>query len=174
MEADVPRIAKTLLIALLAVGISMPVSCFAVPQKGKPAPDIRVVTISGQRVSLAGYQGRVVVVEFFATWCEGCKISLPHLISLNSKYGKQGLQVLGLNPGIRGDTPDVVRSFIREKKINFPVALVDDDLLIDYGIQPIPAIFIIDKRGVLVQKFIGFNAEIQTAMETTIKSLLAQ
>src|SRR5512137_716342 len=103
MEADVPRRAKTLLFALLAAGILMPVACFAVPQKGKPAPAIRVVTTSGQRVSLAGYQGRVVVVEFFATWCEGCKTSLPHLITLNAKYAKQGLQVLGLNPGIRGD-----------------------------------------------------------------------
>lgn len=169
-----PRIAKSIVSVVLALGILVSVQAFAVPQKGKPAPSVRVVTTNGQKVSLTGYQGQVVVLEFFATWCEGCKLSLPHLISLNAKYGKKGLRVLGLNPGVRGDTLNVVRSFIRENRINFPVALVDDDLLIDYGVQPIPAIFIIDKKGILVQKFIGYNSQIQTAMETTIRTLLAQ
>lgn len=169
-----PRITKSIVSVILAVGMFMPMPAFAVPQKGKPAPAVRVVTTSGQMLSLAGYRGQVVVLEFFTTWCEGCKLSLPHLISLNAKYGKQGLRVLGLNPGIRGDNLNVVRGFIRDNRINFPVALVDDDLLMDYGVQPIPAIFIIDKRGVLAQKFIGYNSQIQTAMETTIKSLLAK
>ena len=169
-----PRIAKSMVSVVLVLGILIPVQAFAVPQKGKPAPAVRVVTTNGQNVSLAGYQGQVVVLEFFATWCEGCKLSLPHLISLNAKYGKQGLRVLGLNPGVRGDSLKVVRGFIRENRINFPVAPVEDELLIDYGVQPIPAIFIIDRKGILVQKFIGYNSQIQTAMETTIRTLLAQ
>lgn len=169
-----PRIAKSMVSVVLALSILIPAQALAVPQKGKPAPAVRVVTTNGQKVSLAGYQGQVVVLEFFATWCEGCKLSLPHLISLNAKYGKQGLRVLGLNPGVRGDSLNVIRGFIRENRINFPVALVDDELLMDYGVQPIPAIFIIDKKGILVQKFIGYNSQIQTAMETTIRNLLAQ
>lgn len=169
-----PRIAKSIVSIVLAAGMLMPLQAFAVPQKGRPAPAVRVVTTNGQKVSLSAYQGQVVVLEFFATWCEGCKLSLPHLNSLNSKYAKQGLRVLGLNPGVRGDSLSVVRSFIRENRINFPVALVDGDLLVDYGVQPIPAIFIIDKKGILVQKFIGYNPQIQTAMETTVRTLLAQ
>jgi peroxiredoxin len=171
---DLSRINRFLSITVLCALLAAPATSFAVPQKGKPAPPIKVVTTSGQKVTLANYKGYVLVVEFFATWCEGCQESLPHLINLNKQFGKQGLQILGLNPGVRGDTVDVVRQFVREKQINFPVALVDDDLLIDYGIQPIPAIFIIDKKGVLVQKFVGYNPDIQKEMESTIKGLLAQ
>jgi len=168
------RIARSVIAVVLAVGMLAPVQAMAVPRKGKAAPAVKVVTTAGHKVSLSGYQGQVVVLEFFTTWCEGCKLSLPHLISLNAKYGRQGLRVLGLNPGNRGDTLSVVRGFIKENGINFPVALVDNDLLMEYGVQPIPAIFIIDKRGILIQKFIGYNSQIQTAMETTIRTLLAQ
>lgn len=171
---DVSRMKRFLSLAVLAGILAVPVHSFAMPQKGKPAPPLKVVTTSGQKVTLANYRGYVLVLEFFATWCEGCKDSLPHLINYNKQYGKQGLQILGLNPGVRGDTLDVVRQFMREKQINFPVALVDDDLLIDYGISPIPAIFIIDKNGVLVQKYVGFNPEIKKEMDATIRSLLAQ
>ena len=171
---NLQRLNKYLSIIILTFILAVPATSFAIPQKGKQAPPLQVVTTSGQKVTLANYKGYVLVVEFFATWCEGCKESLPHLINYNKQYGKQGLQILGLNPGVRGDTVDVVRQFMREKQINFPVALVDDDLLIDYGISPIPAIFIIDRKGVLVQKFVGFNPEIQKEMESTIKSLLVQ
>lgn len=168
------RCGKYLGVAALLSILAMPAVSWALPQKGKPAPAIQVMTTSGQKVTLANYRGYVLVIEFFTTWCEGCNASLPHLISFNREYGKQGLQILGLNPGVRGDNLDVVRRFIREKKINFPVALVDDDLLVDYGVSPIPAIFIIDRKGYLVQKYVGFNTEIEKDMESTIKSLLAQ
>lgn len=171
---DLSRLNKFLSITILTAILAVPATSFAIAQKGKQAPPIRVVTTSGQKVSLANYKGYVLVMEFFATWCEGCKESLPHLINYNKQYGKQGLQILGLNPGVRGDSVDVVRQFMKEKQINFPVALVDDDLLLDYGISPIPAIFIIDRKGILVQKFLGFNSDIQKEMESTIKSLLAQ
>jgi peroxiredoxin len=168
------RMKKVIWVAILAVGLAVPVSSYALPQTGKPAPPIKVVSTSGQKITLANYRGYVLVLEFFATWCDGCKESLPHLISFNRQYNGKGLQVLGLNPGVRGDTLGVVQRFIREKQINFPVALADTDLLLDYGVQPIPAIFIIDKKGVLVQKFVGFNPQIMEKMETTIKTLLAQ
>jgi peroxiredoxin len=165
---------RILSIALLAGSLALPALSSAAPQKGQAAPPLKVVTTSGQKVSLANYKGRVLVLEFFATWCEACKDSLPHMIKLNRQYGKQGLQILGLNPGVRGDSEDVVRRFIRDRKINFPVAMVDDDILIDYGVSPIPAIFIIDKNGVLVQKFVSYNPEIGETMNATIKTLLAQ
>lgn len=165
---------KFLTSLFLVVVLALPSLSHAVPQKGSPAPAINVVTTSGQNVSFANYRGYVLVMEFFATWCEGCKESLPHLINLNKTYGKKGLQILGLNPGVGGDDLDQVRKFIREERLNFPVAIVDDDLLIDYAIQPIPAIFIIDKKGVLVEKYVGFNQEIEKSMEKTIKTLLAQ
>jgi peroxiredoxin len=170
----VPRMKKLLWGAVLTACLVVPISSYALPQTGKPAPPIKVVSTSGQKITLANYRGYVLVLEFFATWCDGCKESLPHLISFNRQYNGKGLQILGLNPGVRGDTLGVVQRFIREKHINFPVALADNDLLLDYGVQPIPAIFIIDKKGVLVQKFVGFNPQIAEKMEATINTLLAQ
>lgn len=168
------RMKNVLAGVVLIAGLAFPATSRAVPQPGKPAPPIKVVSTSGQTITLANYRGYVLVLEFFATWCDGCNESLPHMISLNSRYNRQGLQILGLNPGVRGDTLGVVRRYIREKKINFPVALADTDLLLDYGVQPIPAFFVIDKKGNLVQKFVGFNPQIVEKMEATVKNLLSQ
>jgi len=170
----VSRLRNFLPIALLAAALAFPAISFAIPQKGRPAPPFRVVTTSGQKVANANYRGYVLIMEFFATWCEGCRDSLPHMISLNKKYGKQGLQILGVNPGVRGDSLSVVRQFIREQGINFPVAFADDDMLIDYGVQPIPAIFVLDRKGVLVEKYVGFNPMIAEELEKAVKTLLAQ
>lgn len=166
--------AKKVLALVLFVSLALPSLSHAVPQKGKPAPGIKVVTTSGQNVTLANYRGYVLVMEFFATWCDGCRDSVPHLIRLNKVYGNQGLQILGLNPGVGGDDLKKVRQFVQEQHINYPVSIVGDDILIDYAVQPIPAIFIIDKKGVLVEKYVGFNPLIEESMEKTIKTLLAQ
>jgi len=171
---DSSRMIKILCLVLFVTFLALPSLSQAVPQKGSPAPAIKVVTTSGQNVTFANYRGYVLVMEFFATWCDGCRESIPHLISLNKKYGKQGLQILGLNPGVGGDDLQQVRQFVREQHINYPVAFADDDMLINYAVQPIPAIFIIDKKGVLVEKYVGFNPAIQESMEKTIKTLLAQ
>lgn len=151
---------------------SLPVQGFAMPGVGSPAPRFRTVTTSGQKVSLETYRGQVLLIEFFATWCGGCNESMPHLIKLRKQYGTQGLQVLGLNPGVRGDTADVVRRYALRKQIDFPVALVDDDVLLKYGVQPIPAIFIIDRKGLIAQRYVGFAPATLAAMETTIRDLL--
>ncbi|MRR05525.1 MAG: TlpA family protein disulfide reductase [Deltaproteobacteria bacterium] len=161
-------------LTLLVTALALPAVTYAAARKGSPAPAIRVVTTSGQQVSLANYRGYVLVLEFFATWCKGCHESVPPLIRLNKTYGKQGLQILGLNPGVGGDDLERVRKYIRQEQINYPVAFVDDDILIDYGVQPIPAIYIIDKKGVLVEKYVGFNPAIEESMEKTIRTLLAQ
>ncbi|RQW89477.1 MAG: TlpA family protein disulfide reductase [Geobacter sp.] len=168
------RMKKVLSLVLFVAALALPSLSQAIPQKGRPAPAIKVVTTSGQKVTLANYRGYVLVLEFFATWCEGCRDSIPHLISLNKTFGKEGLQILGLNPGVGGDDLQKVREFIREEHINYPVAFAEDDMLIDYAVQPIPAIFIIDKKGILVEKYVGFNPVIQESMEKTIKTLLAQ
>lgn len=171
---NVSRMKKVLSLAFFVAALVFPALSHAVPQKGRPAPAIKVVTTSGQNVTFANYRGYVLVMEFFATWCDGCRDSLPHLIRLNKTYGKEGLQILGLNPGVGGDDLPRVKKFIREERINFPVAFVDDDILINYAVQPIPAIFIIDKKGVLVEKYVGFSPAIEESMEKTIKTLLAQ
>jgi len=161
-------------IMVLAILLTMPAASFALPKKGQPAPPLQVVTIAGQKLSMANYKGSVLILEFFATYCGGCKESIPHLLNLNKQYGKKGLQILALDIG-QGDTPEDVKEFVARNKINYPVAMADESIIYDgYGIRMIPSIFIINKKGILVEKFDGFTDETRKIMETTVKKLIAE
>ena len=146
---------------------------FAILQKGQPAPPLNLVTTSGQPVTLANYKGYVLVLDFFATWCMPCRESIPHIISLTRKYGKQGLQVLGMSVDEGGDKA-AVKAFITEKKITYPVAITSEDLQTDYGLRSVPTLFIINKKGIVVEKYQGYSDEVAKSMETAIKRLLAE
>lgn len=164
-----------LLAAICAmVLLALPVVSLAMPVKGQPAPPFQVVTTSGQKLSLANYRGSVLVIEFFATWCGGCKDSLPHLASLQKQFGGQGLHILGLNVG-QGDTLEDVRKFVVKKKIGYPVAMANEDLVYDdYGIRMVPTLLVINKKGILVEKLTGFNEGIRKMLETTVRKLVAE
>ena len=144
----------------------------AILQKGDKAPAIKLVTTSGQPVTLANYKGYVLVMDFFATWCIPCKESIPHLNSLNRKYGKQGLQILGVSVDEGNDRE--VKNFIAERKIGYPVAIGGDDMQADYGLRSIPTIYLINKKGMVAEKFQGFSDQTGRAMEDAIKRLLAE
>lgn len=158
--------------AALAIILSLPAAAFAMPQKGQPAPPFAVTTTTGQRVTNATYRGQVLVLDFFATWCEPCRRSIPHVVALYRKLGRQGLQVLGMSVDDGG--ADVVKDFVRESRIPYPVAVTDADLQSDYGLRSVPMIFVIDKRGIVAERYLGFNDEIGRDMENLIRKLLAQ
>lgn len=88
---------------------------------------------------------------------------MPHLISLTGKYREEGLRIPGLNLG-----------FAREHRIDFPLSIADNDMLLDCGVQAIPTIFVIDREGVLVEKDVGYNPIIGEALEKTVKTLPAR
>jgi peroxiredoxin len=144
----------------------------AILQKGDTAPAIKLVTTSGQPISLANYRGYVLVMDFFATWCIPCKESIPHLNSLNRKYGKQGLQILGVSVDEGSDRE--VKSFIADRRISYPVAVAGEDLQTEYGLRSIPTIYLINKKGVVAEKFQGYSDQTGKAMEDAIKRLLVE
>ncbi|MBJ6725388.1 TlpA family protein disulfide reductase [Geomesophilobacter sediminis] len=144
----------------------------AILQKGEPAPAIKLVTTSGQPLSLANYRGYVLVMDFFATWCVPCREAIPHLNALNMKYGKQGLQVLGVSVDDGGER--LVKNFLAEKRVNYPVAIAGEDMQTDYGLRSIPTIFVINKKGVIAERFQGYSDQTARAMEESIKRLLAE
>jgi peroxiredoxin len=164
-------ILKTMLLAVAGLLLSTQPAA-AILQKGDNAPAIKLVTTSGQPVTLANYRGYVLIMDFFATWCIPCKESIPHLNSLNRKYGKQGLQVLGVSVDEGNDRE--VKSFIADRKISYPVAIAGDELQADYGLRSIPTIYVINKRGVVAEKFQGYSDQTAKAIEDTVKRLLAE
>ena len=163
---------KKCLAAALFIGLALPLSAHAMATKGASAPPINVWTLSGQNVTLSSYKGRVLVLDFFATWCPPCREAIPHLIELSSKYNKEGLQVLGLSADEDGEK--VGREFVAEKRITYPVALAGESLMTDYGLRSIPTMYVINKKGIIVEKYMGYNDEMAKSMEVLIKKLLAE
>ena len=145
----------------------------AILQKGDPAPPIKLTTTSGQPITLNNYKGYVLVMDFFATWCIPCKESIPHMNNLNRKYGKQGLQILGMSVDDEADKL-LLKSFVSEKNVTYPVALANEDLQADYGLRSVPTLFIISKKGIVAEKYMGYNDEIAKSIEAAIKRLLAE
>lgn len=160
-----------LIVAMFLLTMAAPVSSFAMVQKGQPAPPIKVVSTSGQQISLANYRGYVLVIDFFATWCPPCREAIPHLMTLNRKYGRQGLQVLGLSLD-EGDEQGV-KDFVAGRRINYPVAFANEGIQTDYGLRSLPTVYVIDKRGTVAGMFMGgFDATLKS-IEDLVKKLLA-
>ncbi len=151
--------------------LTVPPAAFATFQKGQAAPSLKVTTTSGQTVSLANYKGHVLVLDFFASWCEPCKRAIPHLIELNRKYGKHGLQILGLS--LDEDREDL-NEFVMPLKLNYPVAQANEDLQSGYGLRSIPTLVLIDKKGIVVEKYMGLTDEMRKTLDATIKRLLVE
>ena len=121
------------------------------------------------------YKGKVLILDFYATWCNPCRKSVPHLIGLQDRYADQGLQVVGLNVGGAEDQGKV-SDFAREFGIQYPLAIPDDELVSfllseDTGI---PQTFIFNREGQLVEHVTGFGpstgARIDSAVENAIKT----
>ena len=130
---------------------------------------------NGNRSVFSEYKGKVLILDFYATWCTPCRDSIPHLIGLQKKYEEQGLQVVGLNVGGPGDE-QLVPAFARQYGIQYTLARPDDDLasLLLAGQDAIPQTFVFDRQGQLVQRFIGFGPStgtyLDSAVETALKS----
>lgn len=160
------------LVIMVAIISLSPINLHAAPRMGQPTPNFKVTTTSGQSVSLENYRGYVLVIDFFATWCHPCRESIPHLIDMNRKYGKQGLQVLGLSADEDGER--LVKAFADEYRITYPIALAGESTLTDYGVRSVPVMFIIDKKGSVAGVFRGFTDEVGRSTEQLIKKLLLE
>ena len=129
----------------------------------------------GKHTLFSDYKGKVLVLDFYATWCNPCRKSVPHLISLQKKYETQGLQVIGLNVGGPGDE-ERVPGFARELGIHYPLAIPDEELVtfLLSDSDGIPQTFIFDREGGLVDRLIGFGpssgAQIDEAVESALKT----
>ena len=141
---------------------------------GKPAPDFLLEEISGTKVSLKGLKGKVVIIDFWATWCPPCLMSIPELVGLQEKYGQNGLTIVGISVDDPGQVSDTdLTAFTEKRKINYPVVRADERVLRDYFANEesmaIPTMFLIDRQGMITEKKVGFAPG---SVEKAIKKLL--
>ena len=134
---------------------------------GDKAPDFTLPGINGKDVSLSQYQGRVVLLNFFADWCPPCRQEIPDFIELENSYKNKGFSVIGVALVSMKDA----KNFADKVGINYPVLIDDGKASNAYGsIRAIPATFVIDKSGRIARKYIG--ARSKDVFEADIKELL--
>ena len=160
---------------LLATGLAAepvePVaSVAAIAPAARPvAPAFALRDLEGKVVRLADYKGKVVLVDFWATWCGPCRRELPHLKALQDRFGKQGFVVLGISVDHQGQ--ERVRSFVRKNGVSWPTLLADATVLADYGdVRAIPTKFVIDRQGRVAGRMLGYAPE--KDLEAAIRPLL--
>jgi thiol-disulfide isomerase/thioredoxin len=126
---------------------------------------------NNQRAKLSDYKGKVVVLDFYATWCEPCRAETPHLVQLQQQYAPQGFQVIGLNVGGEDDR-DQVSTFAKEFGIQYPLAFPDDELVDEYlsDNQNIPQAFVFDRNGKLVKRFVGYSTNSGMELDGVVKT----
>jgi len=134
---------------------------------GTPEPDLKLKTIDGKEVMLADYKGKVVFVNFWATWCDPCRVEIPWLIAMQNKYGPKGFTVVGIAMDEEGKS--VVAPFLDKERfdvdgqklpMNYPIVLGTDEAADKFGgILGYPSSFLISRDGKIVAKFQGLKSE---------------
>jgi len=133
------------------------------------APPISLTDIGGKKLDLADYKGKVVVLDFWATWCGPCRIEIPGLMEMQDKYAKQGFSVIGIS---LDDEPGPVVEFYKEFKMNYPVAVGNQRIGELYGgIFGLPTTFLIGRDGRIYAKHTGATSP--SVLEDEVQQLLA-
>ena len=134
---------------LLVTGCTEP----SVARVGGPAPDFRLENLDGKSISLSDFQGKPVLINFWATWCRPCVSEMPYIQQVHEGWSKRGLVVLAINIG---ESPSEVKKFLQTHNLSLPVLLdTEENAARKYNITGIPTTFFIDSDGIIQQKIIG-------------------
>jgi thiol-disulfide isomerase/thioredoxin len=136
----------------------------------KVAPNFDLEDAEGESVQLSALKGRVVAVNFWATWCHGCQLEIPAFIELEKKYGNRGLAIVGIS--MDDDAWKSVRPWIKEKGVNYTIVIGNNDLSQKYGLVGMPLSVLVDREGRIANSHAGVVN--RAAFEQQIQALLRE
>ena len=148
---------------------SSPLAGGELVEVGKTAPDFELQTLEGKSVRLSDFRGKAVVLNFWATWCDPCKIEMPWLVELQTQYGPQGLQVVGVAMDDSGK--DAIQQFARQMGLNYVILQGKNAVGDAYGATGYPTTVYIDRSGKVRNKILGLVSK--SEIEDNIKQALA-
>jgi len=151
-----------------------PPTAYPMPPMKAANPDMGWTVANIQHVKLADLKDKVVILDFYATWCEPCKAAIPHLIDLNKRYSAKGLQIVGLNVG-GDDDYEQVPAFARSFKIPYQLGIPDPELEQLYlgDDLSIPQTFVLDRQGKVVKHYIGYDESMAPELESQVIATLS-
>jgi peroxiredoxin len=140
-------------------------------ESGK-APEFTFTSLQGSAMRLSELRGKVVIVEFWATWCPPCKEAIPELNKVSEKFRDRSVQLLGISVDKGGDAPSRVSAFVKEHAVVYPVMVDNGSVNVAYGVSGIPVMFIIDKEGKVVKRHMGFFPGLAETLSKEVEELL--
>ena len=148
----------------------LPANEVAAGEIGSLLPEFTVNDLQGHPISSDDLKGKVIIIDFWATWCGPCKQEMPGYQKLLDRYGSQGLAAVGLKSDAMADTEDPLK-FARRIGVHYPLAVATDELTRKFGgIEGLPTTLVYDRKGVLCKKIVGF--EYTDVVERELKPLL--
>src|SRR5947208_450195 len=123
------------------------------PESRKASPNFTLEDSTGASVSLPAYKGKVVLLDFWATWCHGCQIEIPWYVEFQNRYKDRGLSAIGVS--MDDDGWKSVRLFLQQNKLNYPVVIGNQGLAKQYGVDALPVTLLIDRDGRSEERRVG-------------------
>ena len=144
-----------------------------VPQKGFSAPDFTLQTLDGEEVTLSEFNGQIVLINLWASWCGPCRAEMPALQNIHQKYKDQGVVILAVNVTYQDDIASA-ETFVNELGITFPI-LMDSNAEVAhlYQLRSLPTSFFVDKDGRITEVVIG-GPMAEALLQSRIESLLKE